>query len=105
MRFEAEVRRGEGTDSKRDWTEAQEALGYLAYPGTLNVKLNEPFPMQDGVTIFDFFSCTPATIGGIRGHLCTIKESGSPRQGFLVAPVRLRDALKLKHKSKVEVIV
>ena len=105
MRITAETRRGEGTDGKRDWSEAEGALGYLAYPGTLNVKLDRECRINGGVEIYDFFRCTPATIGGIKGHLCMVKESGSPRQGFLVAPVCLRDALGLKHKSRLEVVI
>lgn len=106
MKLTGEVRRGEGSDSQRDWSEAEGALGYLAYPGTLNVKLDITFANPGGVVIYDFFTCTPATIGGIRGHLCMKKEyTDSVRYAFLVAPVCLRDELRLKHKSKVQIEV
>jgi Transcriptional regulator of a riboflavin/FAD biosynthetic operon len=92
-------------------------LGFDPFPGTLNLKLNEPFvpPEQDAIKI-DGFKDENRTFGGckcykinIRGIHCAIvrpdRTSYSPTLVEIIAPVNLRKALGVGDGDEVEVLL
>jgi len=100
------VRSGCGIDSGRDWSDVESVLGYRAYPGTLNIKLTKRLPILKGNLIYDnFFECVPANVGGVDCHICGKYKLTNRRIVFVVAPIKLRDALNLKDGDDVEVFV
>jgi riboflavin kinase len=92
-------------------------LGFDPFPGTLNIKLNEPFvpPEQDAIKI-DGFRDDNRTFGGckcykinIKGIRCAIvrpdRTSYSPMLVEIIAPVNLRKSLGITDGDEVEVVL
>jgi riboflavin kinase, archaea type len=90
-------------------------LGFDPFPGTLNLKLSEPFapPEQDAIKI-DGFSDENRTFGGckcykvsIRGIRCAIlraeRTSYPPTLLEIIAPVNMRKTLGIADGDEVEV--
>ncbi len=90
-------------DSKLDWQPMEAVLGYLPYPGTLNVSLDYRMPRikEDSVTKILRGACIPATINGLPCHLYSQKFLTGAKGVFVIAPVRLRDALNLQDGDRV----
>ena len=94
-----------------------EKLGFEPSPGTLNLKLQEPFTLHDSDYIeIEGFSeegrsfggciCRPVRIGGIRGAIVRPERTGYPSTLLeLIAPVKLREALGLSDGDEVEVVL
>ncbi|MHC1585940.1 MAG: DUF120 domain-containing protein [Candidatus Hecatellaceae archaeon] len=99
-------------------------LGYKPYPGTLNLKLINPEHIalrkelenlpgiliegfHDGLRTYGSLKCLPAIIGGKeKGHVILIQRTHYDSSVVeLIAPVNLRQALKLKDGSTVKVKV
>lgn len=92
-------------------------LGFDPYPGTLNLKLSEPFaPSDAGAIKIDGFrdtnrtyggcKCYPVKIDDIRGAIIRPDRSSYPLNLIeIIAPVNLRKALGLKDGDKVEVVI
>ena len=90
-------------------------LGFDPFPGTLNLKLSEPFvpPEQDAIRIDGFRDenrtfggchCYPVTVKGIRGAIIRPdRTSYSPMLLEIIAPVNLRKSLGLTDGDEVEV--
>ncbi len=92
-------------------------LGFDPFPGTLNLKLSEPFapPEQDAIKI-DGFRDDNRTFGGckcykvnIKGIRCAIvrpdRTSYSPMLVEIIAPVNLRKSLGVTDGDEVEVML
>lgn len=92
-------------------------LGFDPFPGTLNVKLGEPFvpPEQDAIKV-EGFRDDNRTFGGckcykvsIRGIRCAIirpdRTSYSPTLVEIIAPVNLRKSLGVTDGDEVEVVL
>ena len=94
-----------------------EKLGFEPTPGTLNLKLDEPFTLHDSDSIeiegfseegrsFGACSCLPAEVGGIRGAIVRPERTSYPATLLeLIAPVNLREALGLSDGDDVVVFV
>ncbi len=92
-------------------------LGFDPSPGTLNLKLNEPFALNDSdsksVRIEGFCDegrtfgacwCRPVKINGIKGAIVRPERTSYPASLLeLIAPVNLREALGLSDGDEVEV--
>jgi riboflavin kinase len=82
-------------------------LGFEPYPGTLNVKLSEPFEGNDAAAVyierfrdenrtFGACKCYPVIIEGIRGAIVRPERSSYPLDlAEVIAPVSLREVLGL----------
>jgi riboflavin kinase len=92
-------------------------LGFDPFPGTLNIKLAEPFvpPEQDAIKI-DGFRDENRTFGGckcykinIKGIRCAIvrpdRTSYSPMLLEIIAPVNLRKSLGVTDGEEIEVVL
>jgi riboflavin kinase len=96
-----------------------ERLGLDPIPGTLNLKLDRPFVLDDSdpdsIRIEGFIEegrsfgaciCRPVRIGGIRGAIVRPERTSySAALLELVAPVNLREALGLSDGDEVEVVL
>jgi len=94
-----------------------EKLGFDPSPGTLNLKLDEPFTIEDSDSIeiegfsdegrsFGGCRCLPAEVGGGRGAVVRPERTGYPPDLLeLIAPVNLREALGLSDGDEVEVVL
>jgi len=94
-----------------------EKLGFDPSPGTLNLKLDEPFTIEDSDSIeiegfsdegrsFGGCRCLPAEVGGVRGAVVRPERTGYPPDLLeLIAPVNLREALGLSDGDEVEVVL
>jgi riboflavin kinase, archaea type len=91
-----------------------ERLGYLPFPGTLNVQLEEPFPMgPKAIKIEGFVEedrtfgecwCCRIKLNGIDAAVVRPKRSLYPPELIeVIAPVQLRRALGLEDGDIVEV--
>jgi len=91
-------------------------LGFQPYPGTLNLKLEEPFvqPRRKAIEIHGFKEDS-RTYGGCRCYPCWIKgidcaiirpdrSRHSPNIIEIMAPVNLRISLNLQDGDEVELI-
>ncbi len=93
------------------------SLGFCPYPGTLNVKLNEPFdpPSQQAIRIAGFeeagrtfgkCSCFKIRINGIQGAIVLPeKSSHRPDVVEIIAPFNLRELLCLQDGDEVELVL
>lgn len=106
--IKAEITSGKGIDRGREWGVLKKTLGYLACPGTLNIKLEERWPDKDesaAVRVFNF-RMLPAKWGN---HPCHIGNGGkylrNKKMFFVIAPIKLRDHYDLKDGDKVEVVI
>ena len=92
-----------------------EKLGFSPSPGTLNLKLDLPFALNetDSVRIEGFEDegqtfggcwCRPVKINGIRGAIVRPERTSYPATLLeLIAPVNLREALSLSDGDVVDV--
>jgi riboflavin kinase len=92
-------------------------LGFDPYPGTLNLKLIEPFAQTAAGSIriegfrnenrtFGECMCYPVKINGIRGAIVRPERSSYPANLVeIIAPVNLRKTLCLSDGDEVEVTV
>ena len=95
----------------------QRKLGFEPYPGTLNLKLPEPFAhgasspvdiegFKDQSRTYGGCKCFPGKIGAIP---CAIvrpdRTSYPPRLVEIIAPSNLRKSLELKDGDEVEVVL
>ncbi|HPE50649.1 MAG TPA: CTP-dependent riboflavin kinase [Methanothrix sp.] len=111
---------GEGrnyTSMKGYSSQFSEKLGFLPFPGTLNLKLDEPFAIDDSdpdsIRIEGFIDegrafgaciCRPVRICGIRGAIVRPERTSySPSLLELIAPVNLRENLGLSDGDEVVV--
>ena len=92
-----------------------EKLGFIPFPGTLNVLLEEPFPAeQEAIKIEGFAEegrtfgecrCYPIKLNGIDAAVVRPERSRYPPELIeVIAPVQLR-ALGLEDGDPVEVII
>jgi riboflavin kinase len=94
-----------------------EKLGFEPYPGTLNLKLKEPFAQHEAsaVSIIGFKDasrtfgggkCYPVMIDGVKAAIIRPDRSSYPLNLVeIIAPVNLRKTLGLKDGDEVEVIM
>ncbi len=92
-------------------------LGFDPYPGTLNLKLGEPFAkftassikiegFKDANRTFGECQCYPVKINGIRGAIVRPERSNYPTNLMeVIAPVNLRKTLELSDGDEVEMIL
>ncbi len=89
-------------------------LGYIPFPGTLNVLLDEPFPASAPAIFIQGFSERESCFGSCRCYRIRIngieaaairpeKSSHPPEMIEVIAPLNLRLALHLKDGDSVEV--
>jgi len=83
-------------------------LGFEPYPGTLNVKLNEPLPeIGKGRKMYNFI-CYPGSlmVGDFKTDAYICKHPyGEGRTVFVLAPVGIRKTFGLRDKGFVRVQV
>lgn len=92
-----------------------EKLGFDPYPGTLNIKLNEPFAPAEHEAVkiegfkgenrtFGGCKCYPVKIKGVRGAIIRPDRTSYPPNLIeIIAPIKLRQSLSLKDGDEVEV--
>lgn len=91
-------------------------LGFVPFPGTLNVLLEEPFPasatcipvlgFSEGGESFAGCRCYRIRINGLDAVAIRPEKSSHPEELVeIIAPVNLRRALNLKDGDTVEVTV
>ncbi|HOO53199.1 MAG TPA: DUF120 domain-containing protein [Methanothrix sp.] len=94
-----------------------EKIGFTPSPGTLNLKLDEPFALdesdprsvriegfEDEGRTFGACRCRPVKIMGIKGAIVRPERTSYPATLLeLIAPVNLREALSLSDGDVVEV--
>jgi riboflavin kinase len=95
-----------------------EKLGFDPSPGTLNLKLDEPFGLdesdpksvriegfEDEGRTFGACRCRPVKIEGIKGAIVRPERTSYPASLLeLIAPVNLRESLALSDGDEVEVV-
>jgi len=93
-----------------------EGLGFVPFPGTLNVLLDEPFPASSPPILIRGFSEEEECFGGCRCYHITINGMNAaairpercrhpPELIEVIAPANLRRTLDLKDGDRVEVII
>lgn len=105
------VRSGSGTHSKimpKDNDAINKAVGFIPYPGTLNVRLEKAINLPDPVIIEGLMWLYPITVNGLRCY--AIRRSAPYRDNTtgalgIMAPVCLRDKFNLKDGDTVNVEV
>jgi riboflavin kinase len=91
-------------------------LGFIPFPGTLNVLLEGPFHaeqkaikiegFQEGGKSFGECKCYPIKLNGIEAAVVRPEKSCHPAELIeVVAPVELRLALRLEEGDPVEVVI
>ena len=92
-------------------------LGFDPSPGTLNLKLAEPFPQakvdtikiegfEDKDVTFGGCKCYKVMIGDIKGAIVRPERTSYPLDIVeVIAPVHLRNALNLKDGDELEMIL
>ena len=90
-------------------------LGFVPFPGTLNVLLEEPFPMEQAIKIEGFqeegrsfgeCKCYRIKLNGIEAAVVRPERSRYPADLIeVIAPGKLRRALGLEDGDAVEVIL
>lgn len=111
---------GKGSEFlKLPWVRRQikEKLGFNPYPGTLNIKIDEPFPLRDNSEQVDWVEITPEP-GYCRGKCikCYIDEiecaivlpkiAGYPADVIeVIAPINLREKLGLRDGDILTVVI
>lgn len=92
-------------------------LGFDPSPGTLNLKLAEPFPQAEADSVeierfedetgkFGGCKCYRVKIGDIKGAIVRPERSNYPPDLIeVIAPVHLRKALNLKDGDELEIIL
>ncbi len=105
-----------GNIKKRVHSQQSSLLGYVPFPGTLNVhfrgespgrtRLIEEFEARPKIQIMSHFLCVKAEFHGIKCHIAGGK--GNPfRSGNceILAPVRLRDAFGLENEDNILIFI
>jgi len=93
-----------------------ERLGFVPFPGTLNVMLDEPFPVEQQAIKIEGFAeegrtfgeckCYRIKLNGIEAAVVRPERSRYPPELIeVIAPVQLRRALRLEDSDPVEVIL
>ena len=93
-----------------------DCLGFVPFPGTLNVFLDEPFPASSPSILIRGFSEAEECFGGCRCYCIRIngmdaaairpeRSRHPPELIEVIAPANLRRALDLKDGDRVEVII
>ena len=93
-----------------------EKLGFVPYPGTLNIKLDNPFvPSSEPIKIMEFSDgdkafgacqCYWIRINGIKAVIVRPERSSYPSDLIeIIAPISLRESLGLSDGDEVEVIL
>ncbi len=94
-----------------------QSLGFAPFPGTLNIKLDEPFVpvakraikiegFQDEGRTFGGCSCYKIRLKGIEAAIVRPERSSYPENLVeVIAPVSLREALGLANGDEVEVTI
>lgn len=111
---------GKGSEFlKLPWVRRQieEKLGFKPYPGTLNIKIDEPSPLRDNPELADWVEITPEP-GYCPGKCikCYINEiecaivmpeiAGYPADVLeVMAPINLREKLGLRDGDLLTVVV
>jgi len=91
-------------------------LGFVPFPGTLNIKLDKPFiPSGEAIKIMEFSDegktfggcqCYLTRINGIKAVIVRPERSSYPSDLIeIIAPIRLRESLGLSDGDEVEVIL
>lgn len=83
-------------------------LGYVPYPGTLNVEFEEPLPCLAVTEItVGRYKAVQITVGGYRGHIVYGKKGsfGGRQLCGVVSETYLRDKLNLEDGDIVELEV
>jgi len=100
----------------------KEKLGFMPFPGTLNVKIKEycsdarkkveelPYikieGFSDGQRTYGASDCYPAKINGIRGYIIVPERTHYQTDLLeIIAPVKIREALALTDGDEVTVII
>lgn len=92
----------------------QKMLGFIPFPGTLNLRLDEPFvPSGEAIKIMGFSEkgktfggcdCYWIRINGIKAVIVRPERSSYPSDLIeIIAPIRLRESLGLSDGDEVEV--
>ncbi len=96
-------------------TQFLQRLGFVPFPGTLNIKLDEPFVpravrairivgFQDEGRTFGDCSCYKIRVNGFEAAIVRPERSSYPANLVeVIAPVNLREALGLANGDEVEV--
>ncbi len=93
-----------------------EKIGFVPFPGTLNVLLEEPFPAERQAIQIEGFAeegrtfgkcwCYPIKLNGIDAAVVRPEMSCHPPELIeVIAPVQMRRALGLEDGDPVEVIL
>jgi riboflavin kinase len=92
-------------------------LGFDPYPGTLNIKLNEPFAhfetsalkidgFKDASRTYGGCKCYPVMVDGVRGAIIRPDRTNYPMNLVeIISPVNFRKTLGLKDGDEIEVII
>ncbi len=94
----------------------QERLGFVPFPGTLNVLLDEPFPAEKETIKIEGFAeesrtfgeckCYRIKLNGMQAAVVRPERSRYPPELIeVIAPVQLRLVLGLEDDDLVEVII
>ena len=88
----------------------ERVLGYIPYPGSLNVWLDRPVKLGETNLIVDSrwgkYKFWPAKINGVDCHIVRPPLGRNrPRDAEIVAPIGLREHFNLRDGNKVEVEV
>jgi len=98
-------------------TQFLQKLGFVPFPGTLNIKLDEPFVPVPGQAIkikgfngeertFGDCCCYKIRVKGIEAAIVRPDRSSYPENLLeVIAPVSLREALGLDNGDEIEVIL
>ena len=92
----------------------QKKLGFVPFPGTLNIKLDKPFtPAGEAIKIVEFSEdgktfggcqCYRIKINGIKAAIVRPERSSYPSNLIeIIAPTNLRESLNLSDGDEVEV--
>lgn len=93
----------------------REKLGFDPYPGTLNLKIREPFVQRDASAVeiagfkdatrtYGGCRCYPVAIGGVKAAIIRPDRSSYPLDLVeIIAPVNLRQTLGMSDGDAVEV--
>ncbi|MFB3763702.1 MAG: DUF120 domain-containing protein [Methanotrichaceae archaeon] len=93
-----------------------EKLGFVPYPGTLNVRLDKPFiPSGEAIQIMEFSEegktfgrcqCYRIRINGIKAAIVRPERSSYPSNLIeIIAPIGLRGSLGISDGDEVEVML
>ncbi len=107
MEISGVVTSGTGKCKHRDWSQAEKDIGYIPYPGTLNVVFDEKLLLEEEyykITLLDRWWAIPCKIQDIDCYILKLKtrEPDEAYQEYPIASsVFLRDTLNLKDGDAV----